>query len=172
MDDLDNFDNFDEFLNETVTMDNVSNDGENSHPLRAPCHICGSTEGRIVEKGVQDTVWCLQCNTYQYNAPRSETGKPIRSVRTRENIKPSLRAEIILRANGKCELCGRNSKERPLHTGHLLSVEDGKAQGFTEEELTVPENLAAMCDECNLGLGKKTVPLWVAFRIFKTRTQQ
>jgi 5-methylcytosine-specific restriction endonuclease McrA len=143
---------------------------KNPHPLRKPCIICEKTQGYIIEKGSQDTVYCANCNTFQYNAPRLETGKPVRSVKTRENIKSALRAKVIIRANRKCELCGKSCEKASLHAGHLLSLEDGKAQGLSEEELTVEENLAAMCDECNLGLGKKTVPLWLVLGIFKART--
>lgn len=41
--------------------------------MRRAC-VCGSTVGRVVEKGGQDTVTCLRCERFQYNAPRSETG--------------------------------------------------------------------------------------------------
>ena len=130
--------------------------------------MCGSIEGYIVEKGGQDTVRCLSCNQWQYNAPRTETGKAQRSVSTvHEAIKPKQRARVLMRASGFCELCGAKGIQ---HVGHLISVEHGLAQGLTERELNDDENLASMCEECNLGLGAETVPLRLAISILKART--
>ena len=56
-----------------------------THTLRSPCS-CGSTEGTIRESGGQDVVRCAKCATYQYNAPRVETGRKIRSLATREGV--------------------------------------------------------------------------------------
>lgn len=145
-------------------------EGAQEHPLRKPCY-CGGTQGYILSKNQQDVVRCLSCREYQYNAPRAETGQSTRHVRTRQTISPSLRTTIFLRANNRCELCGRSGDEKALHVGHLLSVKDGLQLGLTEEELTVEENLAAMCDECNLGLGALSVPLQVVYRILITRQQ-
>lgn len=133
--------------------------GDGHHPLRKPCHQCGGEKGKIIEKGAQDTVRCLGCNTFQYNAPRAETGKEVRHVKTRELLKPGFRAEILARDNGRCVLCGTGAKSEPLHVGHLLSIVEGKKLGLTEDDLNVEENLAAMCDACNLGLSQKTLPL-------------
>jgi len=137
--------------------------------LRSPCKTCKGTLGRIEEKNGQDTTWCLSCGEFQYNAPRAETGKPVRHVRTRENISPSLRTRVFLRDNNRCVLCGKSGYEISLHVGHLLSVKAAAEQGITESEATTYENLAAMCDECNLGLGDESVPLPVVYRIFKAR---
>lgn len=139
-------------------------------PIRDPGCSCGSNIGYITEAGAQDVVRCRKCNKFQYNAPRSETGKPVRHVSSREGIKPSQRIRIMLRANGRCELCGRDGRERELHVGHLLSIKDGLGFELTETQLTVDENLAIMCDECNLGLGTLSVPLWVVYRILIART--
>jgi 5-methylcytosine-specific restriction endonuclease McrA len=85
----------------------------------------------------------------------------------REKISPSLRAEILTRSGCACELCHRVGI--PLSVGHLLSLEAGKASGIPESELNSEENLAAMCDACNLGLGKHPVPLRVMLSIITTR---
>jgi 5-methylcytosine-specific restriction endonuclease McrA len=115
----------------------------------------------------------LDCNRHCYNAPRVETGKAVRTVQTvHEAIKPKLRAKILERATGRCELCGKGSELGPLHVGHLISVEQGLAGGSTELELNDPENLAAMCAECNLGLGKQTVPLRMMMSIFMARMRR
>jgi hypothetical protein len=41
--------------------------------------------------------------------------------------------------------------------GHLLSVADGFALGALESELYDDANLAAMCEACNAGLGKRSM---------------
>jgi len=139
-----------------------------THQLREACRYCGGTQGRIEEKGYQDCVYCLGCDRFQYNAPRCETGKPVRHVKTREQISPSQRARIlIVRANGRCEICGTDKRE--LHVAHLLSIDAGREQGMSDDELNDDENLCAMCDACNLGLGKNPVPLRLAVAIQMAR---
>lgn len=56
------------------------------------------------------------------------------------------------------------------HIGHLLSVAEGHRQGLDDAQINSAENLAAMCDECNLGLGAEVIPLWLAVAIVKART--
>ncbi len=146
-------------------------EGAREHTLRKPCAACGTTEGYIRSVNQQDVARCCRCNAYQYNAPRTETGEPTRHVRTRGTLKPSLRARVVLRGNNRCELCGRSGTEKALHVGHLLSMQDGIKLGLTEAELTTEENLALMCDECNLGLGSMSVPLVVVYRILRARTR-
>ena len=139
------------------------------YTMRAPCPRCGSTRGSLKETGAQDCVYCLDCATFCYNAPRAETGKPVRHVRTRARIKPKQRARIIMRANTRCELCGA-SKE--LHVGHLLSVDAARKEGMPEEEINSDENLAAICESCNYGLGDEPVPLRLAIAIVMARAKR
>lgn len=121
------------------------------HMLRDACKICGSEYGVLILRGGQNCVYCADCGRWLYNAPKTETGQATRSVSTIHNgIKPKQRSRIIERATGRCELCGNGIA---LHVGHLLSVLDGIALGLTEFELNNDENLAAMCEECNLGIG-------------------
>lgn len=61
---------------------------------------------------------------------------------------------VIERSSGRCELCGAAGV---LHVAHLLSVEDGIAAGLTDSEINCDENLCALCEECNLGLGALSV---------------
>lgn len=140
--------------------------------MRSVCQ-CGSAEGTLTETGAQDVVRCARCNKFQYNAPRTETGKAVRSVSTTHAaIGPKRRAEILLRANWRCECCGRKP-EKPtdeLHVGHAVSVADGHAQGLGDDEINSDENLLAMCSECNLGLGRESIPAWLAAGIIKART--
>lgn len=140
-----------------------------SHPLRKPCEKCGSVTGYIETRGNQDCVFCQACKGYQYCAPKTETGRAVRTVTTVHNgIKPNQRNRILMRATGHCELCGASGD---LHVGHLLSVREGLEQGLTEFELNNDENLAAFCPECNLGMGQETVPLRLVFAIIKARAK-
>lgn len=136
--------------------------------LRAKCE-CGCDTGRITETGNQDVVRCSWCEKFQYNAPRHETGKAIRPVSQRENISPSMRSKIMLRAGGACELC--HSSDYPLTVGHLLSVVSGTELGVPIDTINGEENLSAMCESCNSGLGKETVPLRIAVSIVMARSR-
>jgi 5-methylcytosine-specific restriction endonuclease McrA len=135
--------------------------------MRASCRFdCGSADGYITTVNGQDTVRCRTCNRFQYNAPRVETGRAPRTVTTVHNgIKPAQRARVLER-DGRCVLCGRRDD---LHVGHLIPVARGLETGLTEVELNDDENLAAMCDECNLGLGARPLALWVVAPILRLR---
>ena len=138
-------------------------------PLRKPCEKCGCEEGVIRTRGGQDCVYCVGCGAYtRWNAPKTATGRAPRTVTSIHNgVKPNQRVRIVLRATGHCELCGKADCE--LHVGHLLSVKEGMQQGLTETQLNDDENLAAMCAECNLGLGQEAVPIRLILAIFKAR---
>lgn len=123
--------------------------------MREPCPDCGHTRGYLAPKGGQDVVRCVTCDRQVYNAPKRETGKPQRRVSTRDPLPPGRRAAILLRATARCELCLHSSGV--LHVGHLLSVKDAVAAGMTEAEINHPENLAAMCEVCNLGIGRLSI---------------
>lgn len=139
-----------------------------SHALRKPCKKCDTIEGVLCPTGNQDCVYCAMCDTFQYNAPRTETGREQRSVSTvHAAIKPKQRARVLLRANGCCAIC--RCSDKPLHVGHMLSVERALSQGLPDEFINNDENLCAMCDECNLGLGKESPPLWLVLGILKAR---
>lgn len=53
--------------------------------------------------------------------------------------------------------------------GHIVSVKNGIDFGLSDAEINSTENLAAMCSQCNLGLGKETVPLRLAVSIQMAR---
>lgn len=123
---------------------------------REPCPKCGGYRAFLQRRGGQNTVWCVYCNIHLYNAPKTETGERRRTVATvRRRIRPSQQARIFDRDHGRCVLCGRGDEN--LTIGHLLSIEDGLELGATEDELHDDANLAAMCEACNLGLGKRSV---------------
>lgn len=140
--------------------------------LRQACLCCACTTGKIETRNGQDCVFCFGCGRFQYNAPKTETGRKARSIQTTHAlIRPATRARVLMRASGRCELCGAkpNGQDGGLHVGHLLSVKDGHAHGLTDSEINGDENLAAFCAECNLGMGEETVPLRLAVAIVLAR---
>ena len=138
--------------------------------LRAPCRHCGSIEGRIQPSNGQDCAYCSSCGLFQYNAPRTETGRAPRSVQsTHEAILPSQRARILQRATGRCELCG---SPRELSVGHLLSVADGHAAGLPDGVINHDENLAAFCAECHLGMGRESIPVRLLVALLECRVRR
>lgn len=140
--------------------------------MREPCRECGGPFGRVEERNGQACVYCVTpgCGRWVYNAPRTETGEKRRSVSTvHAAIKPKTRAHVLLRANSRCELCGVGIDDTVMHVGHLISVEDGLKEGLTDQHLNHQENLAAMCQECNLGIGKDSTPLRTLLRVTALR---
>jgi len=135
--------------------------------MRKQCRDCGCRDGLIVAKGHQDTVYCADCGLYNYNAPRTETGRPRQSLRTRPEIRPSQRKRILERDNSTCLRC--HHSDRPLVVAHWISVHDGKALGLSEAELFHDENLLALCGECNAGQGRETLPLRFMATVLRVR---
>lgn len=140
--------------------------------MRAACK-CGGTEGEIRPSGGQDVVYCLSCDRYQYNAPKSETGKAVRSVSNRQDIKPSVRSEVMQRAGFRCEVCGKPASHCPvgLSLGHIVSVADAAKAGIPSETVNSADNLIAECEECNLGHGRKPIPIGTFLAILRTRME-
>lgn len=123
--------------------------------MRSPCR-CGETIGTIRTKNGQDCVYCRNCGRYAgYNAPRTETGRAVRSLRTRPDIKPGQRARVLDRDNGACIVCHRT--DVPLDVGHIVSVAEGRQLGMTDTQLFDDENLAAMCQSCNSGFNAVSI---------------
>jgi hypothetical protein len=155
-------------VSETLTLREPKGTPEKAHFDR-----CDGRTGEVRTRGQQDCVFCTTCGSFLYNAPRVETGKETRTVTTIHNgIKPKQRARILMRANGACELC--HGSDVPLHVGHMVGVLHGFANGLTEEIINDDENLCAMCEECNLGVGKDPVPLrlMVALLIARAKREQ
>ena len=48
-------------------------------------------------------------------------------------------------------------------------MDAGRRIGLTDDEVNDDENLAAMCEECNLGIGKQPLPLRTAIAILRAR---
>lgn len=150
------------------------------HRMREACPDCHHPMGRIVTKSGQDTVRCAGCNRFCYCAPKTETGREVRSLSSTHNgIKPKQRARIIARDGWRCQMCGKAATDDPggLHVGHILSVKDAhdlaedpeRPVVLTDREINHDENLVAMCGECNLGQGDETMPLRVRAAILRAR---
>lgn len=123
---------------------------------RLECPDCGIKNASVAPSNGQNVVRCAKCGRHLYNAPKTETGERARTVATlRRGIKPSQQARILDRDHRTCLLCGRADVQ--LTIGHLLSIEEGVAVGATETELYADANLAAMCEACNLGLGRHSI---------------
>ncbi len=141
--------------------------------LRQPCvHGCGTTNGYYVMRNGQATVWCARCKLSQYyNAPKTETGLPQRSVRSRPNIKPSQGMQILREFGFRCALCGKRGTDgEGLHIGHILSVVDGQSMGLSNEQIYSDDVLFAECEECNLGDSRRSLSLKEAHIVNKART--
>lgn len=148
----------------------MADTGRHEILMRAPCPACGWGEGYVTETNGQDVIRCCRCNRWVYNRPKAESGKPQRTVRTRPEIKPSTKARILERDNYTCVMC--HAVDKPLHVGHLLSVDEGKRVGASEAELFADENLAAMCEECNLGQSAATISLRLMYQILQARNRR
>jgi 5-methylcytosine-specific restriction endonuclease McrA len=140
-------------------------------PMREPCQQCGEQRGRLDRRGVQDCVFCATCGKFSYNAPRSETGKPVVHLGTRHNVSPSQRNRILARDSHRCVLCGANGESTGLHIGHLISVHESGELGLSDRELQSDENLATFCATCNLGLGKNSVSARLIAALVHRRSQ-
>lgn len=136
--------------------------------MRAACDACGHDIGTIETRNGQNVVRC-SCGKYQYCAPNLELGLETRSVSSANGIKSGTRADVLKRDGGQCTICGRRAPAVVLHVGHLVSVRDGQEIGLTDHQIYSTENLATMCEECNLGIGRVTVPLWLARAIIAAR---
>lgn len=132
--------------------------------MRAACIECHGTEGYRTDSNGQAVIRCVVCDRYAYNAPKVELGEEQRRVRTRPEIKPSLKARILNRDRNTCVVC--HADDKPLHVGHMISVKDGREMGMTDDELYDEHNLAAMCEECNLGLSASPITLALQRRLF------
>jgi 5-methylcytosine-specific restriction endonuclease McrA len=137
---------------------------------RIPCPKCGHNWGTVKDKNGHQTTWCEACGAYIMNVPRSAVGLRQRSVKsTHEAITGATRKEVMLRAAGRCELCGKRGEA--LQVGHLVSVEAGHRHGLTDEEINHRENLCGLCEECNSNLRADVVPLRVALVMIRDRTR-
>lgn len=118
--------------------------------LRSACS-CGSTEGDVSTKNGQDVVRCVHCHAYQYCAPRTETGRNVRPVSTRPNLKPSVRYRILEQFGFTCLSCGQGAPDVELTIDHIISRAAAERAGVLDDLIDSDDNLAPMCAECNSG---------------------
>ena len=126
--------------------------------LRETCGWCGCSTGHIITKGMQDVVYCDNCDRYQYNAPRLETGRAQRSLTTRPGVPPSMRARIFDRFGHACIDCGGRPPEVRLELDHVIPRELAAEHGMLDELIDSEWNLAPACAECNSGRRTITGP--------------
>jgi 5-methylcytosine-specific restriction endonuclease McrA len=119
--------------------------------MREHCKKCGGTDGYIVTKGGQDVVFCTPCSRYVYCAPRVETGRDVRSISTRPNLKPSVRYRILDEFGYICLICGRGAPEVELVIDHIISRAAAATADLLDELIDSEDNLAPLCAECNSG---------------------
>jgi hypothetical protein len=134
--------------------------------MRAECRFgCGTTEGVVREVNGQDVVRCARRGKAQYNAPRVETGRAVRTLATRPTITPSQRSRVFEAHDHRCIVCGKGASDGVrLDLAHLISREDAAAHGFLDELIDSEWNLAPMCAECNSGQGRRTFPIALVYR--------
>jgi 5-methylcytosine-specific restriction endonuclease McrA len=157
-------------VGDVTLFDSIPSDAEppvEAFKMRADCRYCGWPTGVVKDVNGQDTVRCASCGRFQYNAPRTETGRAVRSINERPDVSPGRRARILARDGFACVGCHRT--DRPLHIGHLLSVKQGRDIGAADELLYSDENLAAMCEECNLGFGETSIGPQLLFHVLRVR---
>ena len=102
------------------------------------CPDCGAVDGLVNTAGAHQKLTCGDCGRYIRFVGKAELGLVPRTVATtRAGITPGVRARILERATGKCEVCG--ATDRPIHVGHCLSVREATEQGLTDEEIVEGE---------------------------------
>jgi 5-methylcytosine-specific restriction endonuclease McrA len=119
--------------------------------LRRLCSSCSGSDGYIVTKNGQDVVRCAECDDYQYCAPRVETGREVRSLSTRPNLKPAVRFRILDEFGYVCISCGRGAPEVELTVDHIISRKAAEMAGVLDDLIDSDDNLAPMCAPCNSG---------------------
>lgn len=135
--------------------------------LRTPCK-CGWIYGKIHPKGGQNCVYCTECDAFQYNAPKVETGQKKRSISTiRNQPKPKQRSRILSLDSYRCGLC--HATDKPLQIGHIVSVKDCLSLRWRVKQINSDDNLFAICEECNLGESSQSLPKEIADRILSSR---
>lgn len=146
----------------------------NEFEMRRPCPACSCEHGYSADKSGQEVVYCLHCDGYQYCRPKTESGRAQRTVRTRPSIPPKQRFRVLEQFGHACASCG--AADQILHVGHLIPVDAwqrwGEDIGMTETELWADENLCALCEECNLGMGNTLASVRLMLRVQRLRRAQ
>lgn len=139
--------------------------------MREPCGHCGCPEGTITTNGGQDVVRCAACDRYWYCAPKTETGRAVRSLR-RTAMPPSKRARVLRHHHNACVGCGARPPDVELLIGHLVPRDEAIKLGLPEHLADHDFNLAPMCPECNSGLGRSPVAIGLMYRLLLLHLKQ
>jgi hypothetical protein len=120
------------------------------YQLREP--HCGQMRG-FQDRANPQKILCWECGSYCFFAKKVEIGEKPLTVSTARSsgFKPAFRFRVIERQHGRCWLCGADG---PFHMSHLLSIDDGIKVGASPLELVDEANIVALCEECNLGMGR------------------
>lgn len=142
--------------------------------MRAPCKHCGHEVGYVRETNGQNVVRCAACDRAQYNAPKVETGEPVRKIKTRGPVNPSTWARIIERDGARCVCCGADSSDTVMHVSHIISVKEGqkvaKTYGVDPGFIDSDENLVVCCEACNAGQAHRSmIPKLAVFVAYAIR---
>jgi 5-methylcytosine-specific restriction endonuclease McrA len=130
--------------------------GETPITSRQPCPKCNSTDALRSDRNGQAVVRCRNCHAFLYNAPKVETGERPRTVQAvRPDVKPKVQQAVFERDGQACVLCHRD--DVPLTIGHVVSIKDAEELGEVGPWLSGSENLVAMCEACNSGLGGRSL---------------
>lgn len=108
-------------------------------------------------KSGQDTLRCFQCGQPLGNLAKRFSGLPQRSIKSRPEIDPALRAEILEKYGSRCLMCNRTPEDGVvMHVAHFLSIDDCKTNGVPEDAWNAEYNLCVLCEECNLSQGGRS----------------
>lgn len=118
--------------------------------LRDPCK-CGGSHGYITPRNGQDLAYCSDCGTWQYNVPRTESGRKPRTLATREGLTVAQRAQVLDTYGHACIYCGKRPPEVRLEMEHMIPRELAKKHGVLDDLIDSIHNLAPACPECNSG---------------------
>ncbi len=121
--------------------------------MREACKKCRSTDGTIEQRNGQACVFCADCGSWCYNAPRTETGAPRRSTQSQPGISPKTKARVLAAHGDRCFRCGRSSGVDGvvLHIDHIVARAAAERAGLYDHHIESDANLVPFCDECNLG---------------------
>jgi hypothetical protein len=83
-------------------------------------------------------------------------------VSGQDDLTPAERYAVLERDGFRCRMCGNEPGSARLVVGHILSVADLREQGADATLFRDPANLLCLCDGCNAGQGRRSLPLHLA----------
>lgn len=91
-------------------------------------------------------LYCVVCGHHAGSVAKDEL-RGYQTQRRRRDNNQHQRTEVLERANGRCESCGRFGLPRDV--GHCLSVKEGEALGAPRDVVESAWNKCALCIDCN-----------------------